>query len=640
MSSLLLGLLGGYVGLFFNSWLVLFLLACISLFIRRPFTLLIARPFYPPVLRSHSSYLKIHYIISTFWALVYGANALLAYYSIKGSWPYILLALGLAFSFTAPNLFIWIWIKTGRGSRVPRCWLKVKPSRQAVGCAVTPQYLETLDQTKAELAQSFKDKCDIAVVGAGIGGLTAAALLARQGYDVQVFEQHSLPGGYCTSFKRKGYTFDASVFSITGIEGNTGKIWQEAGMEGVEWIRPSLCARVVAPDKVWEIPHGLVPQEEYFSQNFPREREGIKKLYAVLGEINKSQSEIPKLPRTVKEAQQFPRQYPAAFKYVEAGWMDLLDEYLDAPQLKTLLSLRSGWLGAPPALCPVPNMASILTGGAYYPRGGTQRIPDALVSAIRAKGGDVFFKKSVNRIILDNGRAAGIELADGGRVAARVVLYAGDFRALVYKMLGRELLHPAFLKYAQGLSYSPSGFLVYLGLQKSFRSENCSFSQSLWSGYDPEKWYHRILEGKLAADDRMSIYLPTLLDPSLAPEETQIVILESLAPYDYGEPWKEAKAQVAEAMIRQAEKVIPQLSRAIEVQDAASPLTLERYTRNYQGASYGLAQIPTQMGAHRLPHKTPIPGLYLAGHNTFPGAGVQGAAISAWLAAREVEEEI
>jgi prolycopene isomerase len=115
--------------------------------------------------------------------------------------------------------------------------------------------------------------------------------------------------------------------------------------------------------------------------------------------------------------------------------------------------------------------------------------------------------------------------------------------------------------------------------------------------------------------------VPTLHDPSLAPEGEHLVIFTSLMPYDIGEPWSEANARVTEQMVDRVEALLPGYRDSITFIDSATPETFHRYTLAHQGAIYGWENTPNQTLPKRLPQQTPIDGLLLAGHWTNPGTG-------------------
>ena len=129
--------------------------------------------------------------------------------------------------------------------------------------------------------------------------------------------------------------------------------------------------------------------------------------------------------------------------------------------------------------------------------------------------------------------------------------------------------------------------------------------------------------------------IPPRVDPGLAPSGRQVVILHKEVAYGFADDWGGRKEALAREMIAKAERFVPGLERGIEVMEIATPLTLERYTRNLRGSAYGWEQVP-----HRRPAMSPVDGLHFAGHWTSPGGGVLAAAYSGLLAARSVEASL
>jgi phytoene dehydrogenase-like protein len=181
-------------------------------------------------------------------------------------------------------------------------------------------------------------------------------------------------------------------------------------------------------------------------------------------------------------------------------------------------------------------------------------------------------------------------------------------------------------------------FQVFLGVDMNPREKGIIEHEILcYSSYDLDNVYKSYLQGNF--EEVLGICIPTLLDSSLAPENKHVISLITAIPYDYKENWgtengergssyEKLKNETMHRLIKTAEKFIPDLSKHIVYSEAATPLTLERYTANYKGAAYGWASTIGQSGVSRLQPKTPIKNLYLAGHWTNPGGGVIAVALS------------
>jgi prolycopene isomerase len=205
-----------------------------------------------------------------------------------------------------------------------------------------------------------------------------------------------------------------------------------------------------------------------------------------------------------------------------------------------------------------------------------------------------------------------------------------------------------FSRMLHSLEYSLSSFLVYLGVKMDVVRMNLPYFTYL-SPEDAQVEYEQLRQGAIMPDDpTVIITIPTLLDPSLAPPGHHIVRIMTPSAYGLrnGKGWHDPsryriiKEEVAQRLIRLVEgRYIPGLSKHCTFIEAATPLTLERYTANEGGATYGLAPTPRQIGRGRPANRTPLKGLYLAGHYTRPAHGIVGAAISGRFAADMISRE-
>jgi prolycopene isomerase len=198
-----------------------------------------------------------------------------------------------------------------------------------------------------------------------------------------------------------------------------------------------------------------------------------------------------------------------------------------------------------------------------------------------------------------------------------------------------------------GLEYSLSSFLVYLGVRMDLQQQAFPYFTFL-SARDAQREYEQLMRGEAPDDPSVIVTIPTLLDPALAPAGHHIVRLMMPASYAFCKQWglpdqaryRMIKKETAERVIRIVEqRYMPGLSRHCVFTEAATPLTLERYTANEKGATYGLAPTPEQIGRGRPSNKTALRGLYLAGHYTRPAHGIVGAAISGRFVADRIMKE-
>ena len=497
----------------------------------------------------------------------------------------------------------------------------------------------------------IKDKYDVIVIGAGIGGLTCGAFLAKEGLSVLVAEQHSRPGGCCTTFQRKGFNFDAGIEYLAGAEegGMLYNVLEALGLKDeIKFINLASPNKVVGTDyHIPPMPPGSLAEE--LKRVFPGEGISIDAFFqdgkAITSELMALLEPTPdllgfggKMGLMIK----FLFKSPKMRKYGGKSYRQVLTEAFKEPRLQailgSLLDLDTGWAAAFPMLL-------LSYTATQYPKGGVQALADVLAGGVTKHGGDLALKTLVRKIVVEDKKATGVELADGRTIRARYVVSNIDGRQTFLSLVGEQHLAPEFIRELKETRLTDSVFLVSLGVDMDLRAMGFDgttiiYNRSdniddVWGG-DPEKC-------------SLWIIMHSLRDPSQAPEGMATVQLVSLFPYNYmgywkrnpdgtrGKEYQELKEALADKLITAAEGIIPQLSQHIICKDIATPLTFERYTLNSEGASHGWFPTP---GAKMHSQKTPIKNLYQAGHWTFPGPGIYTVALSGKNAAQLILKEV
>jgi all-trans-retinol 13,14-reductase len=492
-------------------------------------------------------------------------------------------------------------------------------------------------------------KYDVIVIGAGMGGLTAGALLARQGLRVLLLEQAAGTGGYVTSFQRDGFTFDATGSFLGGCEegGEFHRILAQTGaLQHLRFIRVET-ARNIYPDFSLDL-HLRGGFEEYIKEVrslFPEERKGLEEYLGLIRTIGDEIGLLEKITWWRKVL--FPFFFWHLIRNEQASLGQVLDRYVHGEGIKRVLSTLPAHL--PPSrlsvLCAAALIAKVLAQGVWYPRGGMGAIPRALETAFVEGDGEVRVKTEVERIEVQGGRVTGVVTRDGDLFSTERVVAAINIRRALGKLLSEEW--STSFGWVHTLEYSLPSFLVYLGVKMDVDRSALRYFTYLSPG-DAQAEYEQLVRGEMPADPTMIITIPTLLDPFLAPPGYHVVRLMTPAPHRGLKEWgwndrsryRIIKEEVAQQLVRMAEaRCIPGLSHHITRIETATPLTLERYTANEGGATYGLAPTPSQFGRGRPANKTPIKGLYLAGHYTRPSHGIVGAAISGRFVAELIGKE-
>lgn len=474
-----------------------------------------------------------------------------------------------------------------------------------------------IQSTKKDMLYPYYDAT---VIGAGIAGLVCAAFLAKCGKKVLLVEQHFIPGGYCTSFKRKGFTFDAAVHHIGGC----GK-WSVVGR----------CLKTLGIEMDF---YSLDPMDHLIFHNFSIE------IPADLDEyIARLQDRYLLEKCNIKDFfQDFIKLYRATFnneksqiidKYKDQTYGEMLDAFFKNDELKMILAGQWGYIGLPPtqasAIAMCQMMINYLKDGAFFPVGGTQEFANAIFKKFIDLGGHVMLSSRVKKILLNDNYVRGIKLQNDNEISSGLVVSNIDARQTFIDLLEGKM-DSSFLKKIEGMRESCSFFLLYLGVGGDVDLTK------LKRGF-----YHTATDASTMDKEWLYISVPTKICPTLAPSNKQIisvVVYLNKAMYKSVTDWKSFKESMTLQTINRLESYIPNLNKYIEVKESATPKTLERYTSNTNGAAYGWEVSVDQMWENRLPQKTPIENLYLTGHWTKPGPGICAVVSSGWSVANLIME--
>ena len=332
-----------------------------------------------------------------------------------------------------------------------------------------------------------------------------------------------------------------------------------------------------------------------------------------------------------------PRRFPQLFRYHKATLGTVMDAYLGDPRLKALFAALWPYLGLPPSRLSFVYWAvmlqSFLEEGAFYCQGSFQRLADAVVEALKTYGGELLLRSEVRRILIKDGRVIGVMLENGQRIQAPVVVSNADAHQTFEELIGKEKLPRRFVNAFDRMTPSLSAFVMYLATDLDLRHLDAHHEMFFYRSWSHDETYRQVVAGQPSG---LSISVPTLVDSSLAPAGEHLITATTLIPYDLGASWRTEKARYADRLLEELEAVFPSVRGHITFAEGASPRTMERYTLNLTGAIYGWEVSPQQVGRRRLPHATPIRGLYLSGHWTQPGGGIYGVVASGLETARAI----
>ncbi|MGF7117067.1 phytoene desaturase family protein [Methanobacterium oryzae] len=492
-------------------------------------------------------------------------------------------------------------------------------------------------------------KYDAIVIGGGIAGLSSAAYLAKAGKKVAVFEQHKKPGGYYTSFTRKGIIFDISAH-WTAFPDKINEMLEELNVKPIEFALHEPVGHYMGPDEESDII--LTNDKEKFEnsilKNYPDVNlkslnKLVKESLAIENELMQAPSKSPELMSIFSKVLMgilIPFKLKKVLKYSKMPAEKFLESLFPGDELKGLrVALFS--------IAPIEGISAIgmlafigfaLKGRAYAPVGGAQKVADAFEEAVIKNGGKIYYSKTVERIKIENKKVKGVILEDGSEFYAENVLSTVDAKATYYKLLDPEIVPQKFKKKLDTTSVSGTFFIV---------SIVTDIDPSIYGFDGTDVFINSSLDIKKAMmpnnpeNSSFHINFPKYRDEGADPNVYGIQIVFP-ATFDFENYWKsgielqrgneyqEFKKIFASELIKKLENYIPDLSQHILYLDIATPITMYRYTHNYHGAAVGWSYIDLKQWKQEIPF---IQGLYHAGHWVGP-SGIPSVIYSGKNAAR------
>lgn len=499
---------------------------------------------------------------------------------------------------------------------------------------------------------------DVIVVGTGAGGLTAGLSLARDGRSVLMLEAGKQIGGMLNPFARRRYHFDVGVHYL-GEAGPGQPMRRLLDSLGLEQVR----FREINPDCIDEYHFDgyqgrlVKGRERWFdllASEYPKQVDGLRRLERMMEAATTLSKMAIKSPG-LGDLATMARSSGDLVRLTRLTWGELLDRLVDDRRLYNVLSGPSGDIGLPPSRGSALYMMLLFAhylGGGYYPVGGSGAMRDAYVDGLRKCGAEMLRNRTVERIVCRSDGRFDVITADGERHEARSVVSNADARLTLGMIEGAR---PGLIWRRRMASFRPSlGTLgVFLATDLDLPSLGVTDANIWHVGRDIEEAYAPVLRGEVADDPFFFLSAPTLKDPDgqRAPEGVHTIELFTFVPQDMFAPWLDApykkrgedydalKDELADRVIRGAERYVPGLSGRLLWKEAATPATIWHFVKGRDGGIYGPEHTPDQVGIRRLMPSIGIPGLYLAGASVV-GCGVMACMSSGMMAAGQCRRHL
>lgn len=475
----------------------------------------------------------------------------------------------------------------------------------------------------------------VIIVGAGIAGLSAGCYARMNGLKTTVFESHLIPGGLCTSWKRKGYTFDISMHLVTGsIKGAHHTMWKELGVvDSVRFHVHDHYAMIDGGDKKLLYLTDRKKVEEQMMKISPSDEKRIRKFIKmifgpdILDAASLKPAELSSITDKIKV---LPKILPL-LKYFFTESKNTLQDFAEGfrdPFLKQAVRFIADGPGWPMPHYPMIALAGFINSTVIksgVPLGGSQAVANKVAELFEKSGGEFRFKSYVSDLIIKDDTVKGIRLENGSEYFADYVIWAGDGHTLLFDILKGKYLDERIRKmYENWIPVKPIVH-VMMGVNSDFSDK-------------PHRVIFRPSRVETIAGEKREwlCMLHHSFDPSMAPEGKSVVEVWYDSDFEYWEKlyadkelYSSEKQKIADYTISELEIRYPGFKNQVEVIDVPTPMTYKRYTQNWKGSPDGWylsnENVTTQDPVHAI---RGLGKLFTAGQWTGPYTGTVIAALS------------
>ena len=479
----------------------------------------------------------------------------------------------------------------------------------------------------------------IIIIGGGIAGLSAGVFGQKYGFETEIFEMHKVPGGQCTAWKRKGYMFDYCIGWLMGSSsGSMNTLWKQLGAlsENVPIIRVDVFVRNVN-DKGQEflIYKDLQKWEEYLRSIAPEDDEAISRMFSIIDKFSLSGDieEIMKpksLRKTLPMLKILLRMLPTMITMIkydkkscgqfirETGFKNEVLKYF----LGKIYNDKNFSVVAFLSL-----LALFKDNNAGYPVGGSLNFSLRVADKYQELGGILSTGKRVKKILIEDGKAVGVELSDGTIHKSDYVIAACDLHTVIYDLLDGKYIPKDIRNAFENWPLFKSLVQVSFGIKKEIKEKQMSTNYQV--------------PAKIGSTETDSYsILNYSYDPDMALEGKTTMVIRFESPYEIWEnlekdAYKKEKEKIKEDAINLFEKAYPGIKDYIEVIDIATPLTDIEYTGVYRAAYEGFMPTKSNMNKTINPIIKELDNFMLAGQWLFPGGGLPPSALSGKWAIEE-----
>lgn len=477
------------------------------------------------------------------------------------------------------------------------------------------------------------------VIGAGLGGLAAASLLAARGYSVDVFEQNERAGGKMQQISLKGYRFDTGPSLLT-MPFILEKLFSDCGENMSDYLTLS---------ELSPLCRYFYPDGTQFD-NYSNRLKTIEEIKKFSEQDADSYAEFLDYSETLYKKTADAFLFNPLYDFSDLKQLNLIDflgidafstvsdkvdSFFESPYIRQFFKRFTTYNGSSPYQAPatlnvIPHVE--LNQGGYYVNGGLYSVASSMYNLAEKKGATFHFQTRVERINTVRGRVESVTLADGSKKSCDLLFANADATDTILNLLPAEATSKKMRKKQNSLEPSCSGFVMLLGCSDSW--QQLKHHNIFFSGSYREEFDDIFNKKRLPADPTIYIANTSASDPTHAPENSSNLFILVNAPYDNGQDWDLLKRMYSRTIINTLEeRGLKGLEQSIEVSDIITPdIFLKRYGSN-RGSIYGTSSNDKFSAFLRPRNKLRnLKNLYMVGGSTHPGGGIPLVVQSAYNA--------
>jgi all-trans-retinol 13,14-reductase len=490
------------------------------------------------------------------------------------------------------------------------------------------------------------EEYDTIVIGSGVGGLATAICLARAGQKVLVLEQHYVPGGWSHSFSLNGQRFSPGVHYVGLLEegDSTNELYRGLGIANdMVFFRmnPKAYEHCLINNENIDFPAGIDNLKAALSTRFPKEEKEIIKYLTLVQRVSYELQLMPKLKGWWQKIT-VPFRTKHFGKFALFPLKKVVAWHVKDPLLKTVLNIQCGDHGLPPSRACFPVHCSVMShyfDGGFYPMGGGGGLVKAMTNGVKNNGGEIRVKQTVEKILIENKKAVGVQLKGGQKIAAKTIVSNADPSVTYLNMVGKENLSKGLIKKLEKTKYSVTSLILFLTIDIDVTQFGID-SGNIWmlKDHDMDAHFEDLMTNDVTEGESfpaLFISCTTLKDPVSFNGRYHNFEVVTYINYDnlpdfkgiddyHSDEYALFKAKVIAKFLNNMEKIIPGVKQHIVQAELGTPKTNEFYINSTKGNVYGTEKTLNQVGPFSYKNKSEIENLYLCGASTL-SHGVGGA---------------